>query len=330
MRRQLNRVAQVGFTLVELLVVIAIIGILVALLLPAVQAAREAARRTTCSNHLRNISVAIVNYHDTSKVFPISIHQWGEGRNPAPPEQLTGKGWIVGILPFIEEEPLFESMRPGFSGAMQSDRGMKSPAIREAIATTVDILACPSDPSAGTTSDKQYWFDAPPIQHAVTSYKGVIGDNEIWQDPSGVQEGSVITDPRKPDGDCHNWVGCNGIFYRNNYQEPISLRKVADGVSKTFFVGEAVVSQDYHSAAYFADGDWGTCALPINLFILPEDPRTVKTKWWDARGFKSLHPGGAHFCLGDGSVQFVNEDVDRNVYRGYATRNGGESVSLAN
>ncbi|MEX2169904.1 MAG: DUF1559 domain-containing protein [Pirellulales bacterium] len=321
---RLNRTAR-GFTLVELLVVIAIIGILVALLLPAVQAAREAARRTTCSNHLRNVAIAIVNYHDNSKVFPISIHQWGEGPASATHDELTGKGWIVGILPYIEEQPLFDAMRPGFHGAMLSNRGMKDPAIREAITTVVSVLACPSDASAGVTSDKQWHWESPAIDHAVTSYKGVLGDNVIWDDPLGIQLGSTI---KENDGDCHNFVGCNGIFYRNNYQEPISIRKVTDGVSKTFFVGEGVVSQDYHSAAYFADGDWATCALPLNYFILPDDPRTVKTKWWDARGFKSLHPGGAHFALGDGSVQFVTEAIDRGIYRGYATRNGGESVSL--
>src|SRR5262249_10251734 len=131
--------------------------------------------------------------------------------------------------------------------------------------------------------------------------------------------------------DCHNTAECNGLLWRNTYLNPINLKKVTDGTSKTFMVGECVVEQDYHSAAFFADGDWATCANPLNsYFINPPDITAVKNapQWQLARGFRSLHPGGAHFVMADGSVHFVNESIDQNTYRGLSTRNGGETVSV--
>jgi prepilin-type processing-associated H-X9-DG protein len=95
-------------------------------------------------------------------------------------------------------------------------------------------------------------------------------------------------------------------------------------------VGESVVEQDYHSAAFFADGDWASCGNPINYFIQPATETTIKAapNWQAARGFKSLHPGGAQFVMADGSVHFVNESIDHNIYRGLSTRNGGETASI--
>jgi prepilin-type processing-associated H-X9-DG protein len=122
--------------------------------------------------------------------------------------------------------------------------------------------------------------------------------------------------------------GCNGLFFRNAYWFKLKLKDITDGQSKTFMVGEGVVSQDLHSAALFADGDWATCAIPLNFFLT--DQAKVATDWWDQRSFRSLHPGGAQFALADGSVQFVNESVDHKTYRAMATRNGQEALSLSN
>jgi prepilin-type processing-associated H-X9-DG protein len=130
--------------------------------------------------------------------------------------------------------------------------------------------------------------------------------------------------------DCHNTVDCNGLLWRGTYFNPIPMRKIPDGTSKTFMVGENVVSQSYHSAALFSDGDWATCGNPLNYFIIPEDESLIKPPpyWQAARGFKSLHPGGAHFVMADGSVHFVTESVDHSIYRGLSTRNGSETVSV--
>jgi len=153
-----------------------------------------------------------------------------------------------------------------------------------------------------------------------------LGD---WGQTSGVADDSPFPDlGSKPD--CHNTADCNGLIWRNTYYRPINLKKVIDGTSNTFMVGECVVEQDYHSAAYFADGDWATCGNPLNFFINPAEESVIKSapQWMQARGFKSMHPGGAHFVMADGSVHFVNESVDHKIYRALATRNGNEPASV--
>jgi prepilin-type processing-associated H-X9-DG protein len=93
-------------------------------------------------------------------------------------------------------------------------------------------------------------------------------------------------------------------------------------------VGESVVAQDYHSAAFFSDGDWATCGISLNHFVEPETKDNLLKNWVESRGFKSMHPGGAHFVMADGSVHFVNETIDGVIYRGLSTRNGGENASV--
>jgi len=344
----LNRKA---FTLVELLVVIAIIGILVALLLPAVQAAREAARRMSCSNNLHNIGLACLNYHDTNKHLPISISQWPEDRNrkgewigPNNGKMAisnggpgyNGKGWIVDILPAMEETALADAIAQGLKDypgdflitGPAAGKGMGAPSFRSMLERQLPWLSCPSDPSAKPSTEQWYWSIAGRVITATTCYKGVLGDSVITSQGNG---GSMDT-PFPNLGsipDCHNTADCNGLLWRATYLNPISFRKVSDGTSKTFMVGESVVSQDYHSAALFADGDWATCGNPLNYFIFPEEETTIKNDQWQAaRGFKSLHPGGAHFVMADGSVHFVNESIDSTIYRGLSTRNGGETVGV--
>jgi prepilin-type N-terminal cleavage/methylation domain-containing protein/prepilin-type processing-associated H-X9-DG protein len=332
-----------AFTLVELLVVIAIIGILVALLLPAIQAAREAARRMGCSNNLHNIALAVLNFENAKKHLPYSI-SWKpeEFRFPdnqwiGPPDGTlstktggpgyNGRGWIVDILPQMEEQPTYDAITAGLktpNGRQNWDasitKGMGVVDIRQHVAQQFPWLTCPSDPSA-IPSDKQYHW-APNLV-GTTSYKGVLGDHVIWPGSTSHQDGTPA--------DCHNNLndgkGCNGLFWRNAYYFKIQLKDITDGQSKTFMVGEGVVSQDFHSAALFSDGDWASCNVPLNFFLIA-DERKIAQEWYQMRGFRSLHPGGAQFALADGSVQFVNESVDHEIYRAMATRNGGETVSL--
>lgn len=315
-----------GFTLVELLVVIAIIGILVALLLPAVQAAREAARRTQCQNNLKNISLAIHNFHDTKGHLPYSVNPFDQ--TPQRYASYTGKGWIVDILPQLEEQPLYDLMAPGYAnpGDASNDYseggdtgGMRRAEIRDAIATRVQALECPSDEAAALASTEMwYWIDVPA---AVTSYKGVLGDHVIWPSSTVHRDGALP--------DCHhNQRGCNGVFWRFAFVKPISFRKITDGLSNTLFVGEDVASQDYHAAAYFADGDWASCNVPLNFFLVNLPEEEIKNQWYNTRGFKSLHPGGAYFALGDGSVRFLNDGIDHDTYRALSTRSGEEVVSI--
>jgi prepilin-type N-terminal cleavage/methylation domain-containing protein/prepilin-type processing-associated H-X9-DG protein len=350
-----NRAA---FTLVELLVVIAIIGILVALLLPAIQAAREAARRVSCSNNNKNIGLACINFHDTAKHLPQSVSYKEEDRkrvNCTSPQAWIGKqggtmsetnggpgyngrGWMVDILPYMEETAFYDIA----VSALQTDKGkflisgpaagkgMGSGKLRPLLAQQYPWLTCASDPSARAQSGQWGWDVSAAVVVGTTSYKGVIGDSAL--SATGCESGNTINGPFPNFGsapDCHNTVDCNGLLWRGTYLNPIEMRKITDGTSKTLMVGESVVSQCYHSVAFFSDGDWATCGVPLNYFIIPEVESLIKPPpyWMAARGFKSMHPGGAQFVMADGSVQFIQASIDHNIFRALGTRNGDETVS---
>lgn len=347
-----------GFTLVELLVVIAIIGVLVALLLPAVQAAREAARRMSCANNVKNVALAIHNFHDANKYLPHGIDYGRYGpenfitapntKTPvarskyAEDMNLSGKGWIVDILPQLEQQALYNNLKPGFedpgtatnnfAAGIGGGRGMGAMQIREFVAQQLPVLTCPSDPSSRARDDQWQWGTAAAgVLVATTSYKGVLGDakvgmafgaNGLWSKAGDTYWGS--------EPDCFESINCNGLFWRFSYYDPINFKKVSDGLSNTLMVGEAVVEQDFHSAAYFSDGDWASCNMQLNYFVQATPEEIKNDYWFDVRGFRSLHPGGVHFALADASVQFISEDVDHLVYRAMSTRDGGETAALNN
>ena len=346
-----------AFTLVELLVVIAIIGVLVALLLPAVQAAREAARRMSCSNNLKNLGLACLNYESTNGVMPRSIHQWGEDFSlsgdwvpgSGSPSRYSvaaggpgflGKGWIVDILPPMEQQSAYDRIQQrleadasaGFGARANRGVGLGHIDIRDIVSTQFQFLTCPSDSSAIPSSEQWHWDG---VTVGTTCYKGVIGDSAMTDGNSrgatspGSVAGSFATFGSLPD--CHNTQECNGMLWRNSYLNPVKLRSVVDGTSNTFLIGESVVSQDFHSAALFSDGDFATCGIPLNHFLIGVPVEEIKVnQWFDMRGFRSLHPGGAQFVLTDGSVHFIQENIDTLAYRALATRNGEEVASLAN
>jgi prepilin-type N-terminal cleavage/methylation domain-containing protein/prepilin-type processing-associated H-X9-DG protein len=351
MRRPTSKLRQKAFTLVELLVVIAIIGILVALLLPAIQAAREAARRMSCSNNLHNLAIGVLNFENAKKRLPHSHCMWElefEGKNPGsawagPPKGslhpdnggpgYTGKGWMVEILPQMEEQPLYDVIMQGLKNSTGEKKfsiagpalgnGMGHGSIRKHLEQQLPWLTCASDPSARPSNEKFFWA---PVLIGTTSYMGVLGDNVIGIDQTSHQDGTPI--------DCHNNLnlvntpkGCTGLFFRTAYWFKFKLKDITDGQSKTFLVGEVVVSQDKHDAALFSDGEWASCNIPLNFFMLDE---TKVGDWWELRGFRSLHPGGAQFALCDGSVQFVQDSIDHKVYRAMSTRSMGETLSLSN
>lgn len=340
-----------AFTLVELLVVIAIIGVLVALLLPAVQAAREAARRSQCTNNLKNIGLACLNHHDAKKCFPQSIPQWGFDNRTAecggsnnvasnveqtPATDYNGKGWIVDVLPYVEQSAIHSQIIANYTGLFvaraNAGRGMGAMAIREIVKTQLPILSCPSDESAAPSENQQwYWNLQAGTTTATTSYKGCIGDSLLSVDAAPC---STTVDPpasvASGSPDTHSTMSNNGIFQRTSIWRPLNLRSVTDGSSNTFLVGENVVFTDYHSAAFFSDGDWATCSIPLNYLPVNLTPEQFKdaTLSKSVRGFKSLHAGGAQFVMADGSVQFVQEGIDTISYRALSTREGGEIAKL--
>jgi prepilin-type N-terminal cleavage/methylation domain-containing protein/prepilin-type processing-associated H-X9-DG protein len=343
-----------AFTLVELLVVIAIIGILVALLLPAIQAAREAARRSGCSNNLKNLGLAALNHHDVMKHFPVSDGASYTAESP-PGVQQSGAGWILNTLPQLEEQTLYDQFKAGggFEGQYRSvaaklsssnfglastKNGISCPKLMQ---TQLQVLKCPSDPTDKPLhSDQSEW----PVPVAVTDYKGVLDDTFLGQGSAfggtvgnngpGIQYISGNYDEPPPDyykdgpNDCHNNLRCRGIFFRQSFQKPVKIASVTDGTSHTFMIGENLPDYDNHSTAFYGNGDWCSCNLPLNN-LLNVDPATLNLAfWWDQQSFRSRHPGGAQFCLVDGSVRFVAETIDNQTYRVACTRNGGEPLSL--
>jgi prepilin-type N-terminal cleavage/methylation domain-containing protein len=355
---RLAEARKTGFTLVELLVVIAIIGILVALLLPAVQAAREAARRTGCTNNLKNLGLAALNHHDVMKHFPVSYGAAypDEYDGPQP-----GAGWVLNSLPQLEEQALYDQFKAGgaFEGSFRENRilknqpnagvasmknGISCPTLMQ---TQLKVLQCPSDPTDKRVRDDQSeWQPASPgWPVAVTNYKGVLDDTFLGEgfpgngkafgnNGPGIQYISgPYTEPppsyyANGPHDCHNNLRCRGIFFRQSFQRPVKIGSVTDGTSHTFMIGENLPDYDNHSTAFYGNGDWCSCNIPLNN-LLTQDPATLNFKFWaEQQGFRSRHPGGAQFCVVDGSVRFVSESIDNQTYRVACSRNGNEPLPL--
>lgn len=290
-----------GFTLIELLVAIAIIGILIALLLPAIQQAREAARRTQCRSHLKQIGVALHNYHDVHGMFPLNY-----GNGPYN-ESNTGASWLAFLLPQLEQAPLYHQIR---FGAPAND-----PANLAVSQTVVDVYLCPSDSHGGGVMFDRRNTNEP---QAVTNYKACLGSNWDWGTfaPVSSQSGR---NANQTDG----LELCNGFMCRGGDLRPTStrIRDVRDGSSSTFAVGEAVPEWSWHTWWYWFNAATATCAVPLNYWQQPED---TLDDWWFNYSFASRHEGGAQFLLVDGSARFVSENIDQQVYRNLATIQGNE------
>jgi prepilin-type N-terminal cleavage/methylation domain-containing protein/prepilin-type processing-associated H-X9-DG protein len=295
-----------GFTLVELLVVIAIIGILIALLLPAVQAAREAARRLRCTNNLKQLALAMQSYHDAYGCFPygaLGSHQMS---------------WRVSILPYIEEENLYER----FNFRITSLAGSANLAVA---LTPVNGFFCPS---ATNLLSIYGGGQVNGVQTYTAHYFGVAGAEGI--DSAGkTYESDPTSDPS-----VYGYVGRNGVLTLN---ETIAIQDITDGTSSTLLLGE-IVHREPGIYGYaggtgraIGGGDgqpWVTgttgnkptlscksIAIGINL------PGVTTSQI----AFASYHPGGANFAKCDGSIFFVSEDVDMIVYKATASRDHGET-----
>jgi prepilin-type N-terminal cleavage/methylation domain-containing protein/prepilin-type processing-associated H-X9-DG protein len=305
-----------GFTLVELLVVIAIIGILIAMLLPAIQASREASRRAHCTNNLKQMGLAVQCYHDAMKVIPAG-HSYNATK-PATPgvstSAMTGKGWIIEILPQLEEVQLAKEFKAA-TGSFGSGLGILRPELRNALKTQIATLHCPSDFSVMKNSTAQWNLIG--IEVALTNYKGTIGDDVIGGSASKFQDGFLP--------DCHQTSDCPGLNWRHSYLNPIKFKNISDGLSKQILLGEDLPSHNNHSCAFFSNQDYCTTAVPMNYLPNPPTP----DDWVNVVSFRSRHRGGVNFCMADGSVHFLDENIDHHtVYRGLSTKSGREPISL--
>jgi prepilin-type N-terminal cleavage/methylation domain-containing protein/prepilin-type processing-associated H-X9-DG protein len=316
-----HRPTRRGFTLVELLVVIAIIGILVALLLPAIQAAREAARRSSCQNNLKNLSLACLNHHDSYRCFPRSYDGFGYAAN-AQVQLETGAGWIVAALPFLEEQALYDQFKitgaltgrfsPGMgNGATAGGQlGIARPTLecRALMKTPLTILRCPSDPNSALAFDQFIQWKNVPVTS--TNYKGCAGDSWVQGKWGGNRNSSYSAAPQR------------GILFRTSYLTPVKISQITDGTSHTYLVGEDVPDYNWHSVAFYSNGSWMVTDAPLNY--LPDPPTPDVDHYVDDFGFRSLHPGGAHFAMADGSVNFYTDTISYDLYQNLSTKSGGE------
>lgn len=308
-----------GFTLIELLVVIAIIAILVALLLPAVQQAREAARRSSCKNNLKQIGLAMHNYHDAHNVLPPgSIVLLAPGGN-----QYNGHGWTwhASILPYIEESALYDAIQGPTDGGMGGESGgVNDPKQQLAGTTVISTFWCPSHPDVSNGVQKNGFV--------TSNYNGNMGT--LIGNSGDNCYGGGITDAagmRAPGG-CMN---ADGVFFISSN---IGFRDIKDGLSNTIMVSEVIDSGGDADRLggggsdrkyIFSNGADSNPPTEMSEYLIAaESNDPINGLAEEAAG--SYHKGGAQFVFGDGSVRFLSENIDMNTYQAVSTRAKSEVV----
>ncbi|MDY0170506.1 MAG: DUF1559 domain-containing protein [Thermoguttaceae bacterium] len=329
-----------GFTLVELLVVIAIIGILIALLLPAVQSAREAARRLTCSNNLKQIALALHNYESAHRMYPPAGHSYGLAPGDPKDGIIRNANGLVSLLPYLEQTALYMQFNhletysnhkrtypPGSTGTVVGNALTNGNA--NLSTTRLDVFTCPSD-------------------------NNQPGDRCCWGSHYG-PGGSIVATPTNYDfvtsardfSSHDNWAKAGTerrMFGQNSTTRPQMVR---DGLSKTFAIGETTKWHQNGSGfawAYRAhvmtgvDPHYTVQHAGINLWHMPwvnhpdwQSPpynpiRGRVRSWWSAAA--SMHPGGCHFAMGDASVHFISEAIDKPTLNNLARMADRQSVVL--
>ncbi|WP_425395377.1 DUF1559 domain-containing protein [Aeoliella sp.] len=303
--RSEGRAKHNGFTLVELLVVIAIIGILVALLLPAVQAARESARRMSCQNNLKNLILACHNYETAKGYLPRS----GDFDDWSPSDGSESLSWHAFVFPYMEQSSLYE--------AMEVELGARDVPNIQLGQTRIPVFECPSDEVETdqiTSSLAEYW--------ATSNYSGVIG---AWGRNRDYRVSSS---------------GC-GVFYTDGVlvpEDPVEFRKITDGTSNTIAIGERTYNlRGWIKGSYRQTGSNRLCNISSKMVQVEINADEEKYCYFPCEGsrginfnslqFGSDHPGGAQFAYADGSVHMLQENISLDLFYDLATRNGNEPLS---
>ncbi|QDS88463.1 hypothetical protein EC9_26540 [Rosistilla ulvae] len=313
-----------GFTLVELLVVIAIIGILVGLLLPAVQAAREAARRMSCQNNLKNIGLALHNYHDTYRTLPPGgfshRHANSSSTNEYTAFGAVSHSYLVSILSFAEEGNLYDRFN-----TIQGWRGKPN---RQVVTSVPSVYQCPSSANERSDHVSETILDASGTQVIGQMFAGHYVGN---MGPIGAgYQLQCDADGSTPAPSCKssNQVSAQGVL---GAQKCVRFAAVTDGTSNTIMVGE--LSAMKIPAGAVAPRAWSrgcadhSCGMSKNVkfginvlgFISGE---------FNSMSFSSQHPGGALMAIVDGSVKFTAETIDMELYLATASRDGGEAQTI--
>ncbi|MDB5335368.1 MAG: hypothetical protein JWN70_987 [Planctomycetaceae bacterium] len=326
MSKRASTLRRRGFTLIELLVVIAIIAVLIALLLPAVQQAREAARRSQCKNNLKQIGLALHNYHDSLNCFPFGGSVGADIVNGSQTGN-NGFGWRVFILPYIDQANLYNQL-----AAQNACSASSSNATWKALPQHIQVIPgflCPSEVSPPVTSGAPSWTYSADTA-ALSSYWGSAG-------PAAAYPGSVVNGC----GVCGNNVNClctdqpgwhlasatvgggSGIFSLRATR--INIKDVTDGTSNTLLVGEMRREKNPATGTQYATpfqwmDPWSMIST-VNGLNTPG----YGDAYYRER-FSSYHVGGVHFVMADGSVRFLSDNINLFTFSYLGTKGGGETV----
>ena len=312
-----------AFTLVELLVVIAIIAILIALLLPAVQSAREAARRTECSNNLKQLGLALHNYHISHKQFPLgAVHYfpWSFGE----PKEDNHGSFLVALLPYIEQQAIYDACDFTTDTMFYSTIESTGQKVHE---IWIGSLLCPSD------EGRKYWPDGNALYSSTTglnlatsNYASSMGSQTF----SGCFKGNTFGTGPAYHG--HDTTGSqiSGVFSHLAWAARIA--QIRDGTSNTIALGEIRPKCSWHAQDGWmhVNSLWFATTCPINYRNCPNEPGfdcfPPNWGWACDMGFKSQHPGGAQFVYCDGSVHFLGETIDYRNYQRLGDRRDEEII----
>jgi prepilin-type N-terminal cleavage/methylation domain-containing protein len=303
-----------AFTLVELLIVIAIIALLAQLSLPAIEASREAANRTSCSNNLRQLAIAVHSYHDLSNHCPVGrfrgVHDAESGPDAA------SWSWMADVLPQLEGHAIYE--KGGIPIKTHRESGV--------VGTQLTLFLCPSDGyrSKKDRANRANWQG---IELGLTNYAAVSGAN--WGEDSTREKGTFEVDwPNSgTNGSSDGFDNGDGMMYRSDFRTPRQFRQVLDGLSNTFMIGETLPTSNSRVSWPYANHTYATCAIPLTA-VKPDGSPYGFGDHGNVAGFRSAHSGGCFFSRADCSVDFINDSIELDVYRALATIAGGEATSL--